>query len=56
MQKIENKIVAIQDENNKTTKTRQLKECEAERNIYFEECNRLNVIIRQLRAEVDNLK
>jgi hypothetical protein len=43
MQKIETQIA---DENNKTTKTRLLKECEAERNLYHEECGRLNAVIR----------
>ena len=44
------------DENSKITKTKQLKECEAERNLYFEECGRLNAVIRQLRSEIDNLR
>ncbi len=46
----------IAEENNKSTKTRLLKECELERNLYHEECGRLNTVIKQLRAEIDNLR
>ena len=56
MQKLDAKVATTQDENNKSTKIRQLKECEAERNIYFEECARLNAVVRQLRSDIDNLR
>lgn len=53
MQKIETQIA---DEDNKSTKIRMLKDCEAERNLYHEECGRLNLMVKQLRNDIDNLK
>jgi len=45
MQKIDTQIVNM-EENNKNTKIRLLKECEAERNLYFEECSHLKAEIK----------